>query len=88
MDNFSVDNIREITKIARAEIVEKEKELVKNCIQNVANDGYYNYTMAIECYETVLWLREKGFKVIDKGTGKFIDWSPESVEIWDQHPWA
>lgn len=88
MDNFNVDNIREITKNARVAMVEKEKEFVKKCIQNAANSGYDNYTMEIDYYEIVLWLREKGFDVIDKGNCKFINWSSKSVETENQHPWA
>jgi hypothetical protein len=73
---------------ARDESITLEKQAVMRCIDEAAKRGYYEYTMEIEYYETIQWLTERGFAIIDKGYAKIISWAPIATAKWNQHPWA
>ena len=85
---WNVESVRNIATAARNESIILEKQAVVECIDEAAKRGYYDYTMEIEYYETIQWLKERGFSIMDKGEAKTISWAPTTVAIWDQHPWA
>lgn len=85
---WNVESVRNIATAARNESIILEKQAVMECIDEAAKRGYYDYTMEIEYYETIQWLKERGFSIMDKGAAKTISWAPTTVAIWDQHPWA
>lgn len=88
MKDWDVESVREVATAARNEAIDIEKEAIIKCINEAAKRGYYDYTMEIEYYETIQWLTERGFAIMDKGSAKTISWAPITTAKWDQHPWA
>ena len=85
---WNVESVRNVATAARNESIILEKQAVVECIDEAAKRGYYDYTMEIEYYETIQWLTERGFAIMDKGSAKIISWAPITTAKWDQHPWA
>lgn len=86
---WNAELVRNIATAARNESIILEKQAVVECIDEAAKRGYYDYTMEIEYYEeTIQWLTERGFSIINKGSAVTISWAPKTVAKWDQHPWA
>lgn len=85
---WNAESVRNIATAARNKSIILEKQAVIECIDEAAKRGYYDYTMEIEHYETIQWLTERGFSIINKDSAKTISWAPITVAKWDQHPWA
>ena len=88
MKDWDVESVRKVATAARDEAIDIEKQAIINCINEAAKRGYYDYTMEIEYYETIQWLTERGFAIMDKGSAKTISWAPITTAKWDQHLWA
>ena len=85
---WNAESVRNVATAARNESIILEKQAVIECIDEAARRGYYDYTMEIEYYETIQWLTERGFSIMDKGSAKTISWAPITTAKWDQHPWV
>ena len=85
---WNVESVRNVATAARNESIILEKQAVVECIDEAAKRGYYDYTMEIEYYETIQWLTERGFAIMDKGSAKTISWAPITAAKWEQIPWA
>ena len=85
---WNAESVRNVATAARNESIILEKQAVIECIDEAARRGYYDYTMEIEYYETIQWLTERGFAIMDKGSAKTISWAPIATAKWNQHPWA
>lgn len=85
---WNAESVRNMATAARDESITLEKQAVMECIDEAAKRGYYDYTMEIEYYETIQWLTERGFSIINKGSAKTISWAPITVAKWDKDPWA
>lgn len=85
---WNAESVRNIATAARNESIILEKQAVIECIDEAARRGYYDYTMEIEYSETIQWLTERGFSIINKDSAKTISWAPITTAKWNQHPWA
>lgn len=85
---WNAESVRNIATAARNESIILEKQAVVECIDEAAKRGYYDYTMKIEYYETIQWLTERGFSIINKDSAKTISWAPITTAKWDQYTWT
>ena len=88
MKDWDAESVRKVATAARDEAIDMEKQAIINCINEAAKRGYYDYTKEIEYSETIQWLTERGFSIINKDSAKTISWAPITTAKWDQHPWA
>ena len=65
IQEWNAESVRNIATAARNESIILEKQAVIECIDEAARRRYYDYTMEIEYSETIQWLTERGFSIIN-----------------------